>query len=134
MTPEAVMKEKDQLDDEVKKSISTQMHDLGLSVTLSIHEVEDADGSTYYKDLAAPDRESKRKEAANITASAEQSIRETKAQTNRDAKEQEITAAVKSVYRDQENNGLNAELPSRQDELSEMLFSGNLDGLANFGK
>ena len=94
MTPEAVMKEKDQLDDEVKKSISSQMRDLGLSVTLSIHEVEDADGSTYYKDLAAPDRETKRKEAANISAQAEQSIRETKAKTDQAAKEQEIAAEV----------------------------------------
>jgi integrase len=49
-------------------------------------------------------------------------------------KEQEITAAVKSVYRDQENSGNNAELPSRQQELSEMLFKGDLDGLTNFGK
>lgn len=94
MTPEEVMNGKDQLDDNVKKSISTQMHDLGFNAILSIHEVEDADNSTYFHDLAAKDRETKRREAANITAENDQQIRETKAETNRVAQEKELAAQV----------------------------------------
>ncbi len=94
MTPEEVMNGKDQLDDNVKKPISTQMHDLGFNAILSIHEVEDADNSTYFHDLAAKDRETKRREAANITAENDQQIRETKAETNRVAQEKELAAQV----------------------------------------
>ena len=94
MTPEEVMNGKDQLDDNVKKSIATQMHDLGFNAILSIHEVEDANGSTYFHDLAAKDRETKRREAANITAENDQQIRETKAETDRAAQEKELAAQV----------------------------------------
>ena len=94
MTPEEVMNGKDKLDDQVKESIAAQMKDLGFNVILSIHEVEDAQGSTYYKDLAAKDRETKRREAANITAENDQQIRETKAETDRIAQERELAAQV----------------------------------------
>ena len=94
MTPEEVMNGKDKLDDQVKESISAQMKDLGFNTILSIHEVEDAQGSTYYEDLAAKDRETKRREAANITAENDQQIRETKAETDRLAQEKELAAQV----------------------------------------
>ncbi|MBP5656029.1 hypothetical protein J6X15_00365 [Candidatus Saccharibacteria bacterium] len=94
MTPEAVMNGKDELDDEVKKQISTQMGALGFNAILSIHEVEDAADSTYYKDLAAKDRETKRRDAANISAEAEQSIREKRAVTDQAAQEKELAAKV----------------------------------------
>ena len=94
MTPEEVMNGKDKLDDQVKESIAAQMKDLGFNVILSIHEVEDAQGSTYYKDLAARDRETKRREAANITAENDQQIRETRAETDRMAQERELAAQV----------------------------------------
>lgn len=94
LTPEQVMSGKDELDDNVRKSIAAQMHDLGFDVGLSIHEVEDAMGSTYFHDLAANDRETKRREAANITAENDQQIRETKAETDRAAQEKELAAQV----------------------------------------
>lgn len=94
MTPEQVMNGKDTLDDEVKKQISDQMRELGFNTVLSIHEVLDADGSTYYKDLAAEDRETRKRDAANIAAEAEQSIREKKAVTDRIAQESELDAQV----------------------------------------
>lgn len=94
MTPEEVMNGKDKLDDQVKASIAAQMKDLGFNAILSIHEVEDAQDSTYYKDLAARDRETKRREAANITAENDQHIRETRAETDRIAQEKELAAQV----------------------------------------
>ena len=115
MTPEAVMKEKDQLDDEVKKSISSQMADLGLAVTLSIHEVEDADGSTYYSDLAAEDRETKKRDAANIAAAAKQSMREKQAETDRAAQERELDAQVAIAEKKRDTDVKKAEYKAETD-------------------
>lgn len=94
MTPEEVMNKKDALDDKIKESIQTQMKSLGFIVVLSIHEVADAPGSTYYEDLAAKDRETRKMEAANITAENNQRIRETAAETGRVAQEKEMAAEV----------------------------------------
>ena len=115
MTPEAVMKEKDQLDDEVKKSISSQMADLGLTVVLSIHEVEDADGSTYYRDLAAEDRETKKRDAANIAAAAKQSMREKEAETDRIATERELDAQVAIAEKQRDTDVRKAEFKAETD-------------------
>ncbi|MBR2750843.1 MAG: hypothetical protein IKD90_06910 [Clostridiales bacterium] len=104
MTPEEVMNGKDKLDDQVKESISTQMKDLGFNTILSIHEVEDADGSTYYKDLAAKDRETRRRDAANISAEAEQSMREKRADTDRIAQEKELDAQVAVAERQRDTD------------------------------
>ena len=104
MTPEEVMNGKDKLDDQVKESISAQMKDLGFNTILSIHEVEDADGSTYYKDLAAKDRETRRRDAANISAEAEQSMREKRADTDRIAQEKELDAQVAVAERQRDTD------------------------------
>jgi len=104
MTPEEVMNGKDKLDDQVKESISAQMMDLGFNTILSIHEVEDADGSTYYKDLAAKDRETRRRDAANISAEAEQSMREKRADTDRIAQEKELDAQVAVAERQRDTD------------------------------
>ena len=104
MTPEEVMNGKDKLDDQVKDSISAQMKDLGFNTILSIHEVEDADGSTYYRDLAARDRETRRRDAANISAEAEQSVREKRAETDRMAQEKELDAQVAVAERQRDTD------------------------------
>lgn len=104
MTPEEVMNGKDKLDDQVKESISAQMKDLGFNTILSIHEVEDAAGSTYYKDLAARDRETRRRDAANISAEAEQSMREKRAETDRMAQEKELDAQVAVAERQRDTD------------------------------
>jgi len=104
MTPEEVMNGKDKLDDQVKDSISAQMKDLGFNTILSIHEVEDAEGSTYYKDLAARDRETRRRDAANISAEADQSMREKRAETDRMAQEKELDAQVAVAERQRDTD------------------------------
>lgn len=123
MTPEEVMNGKDKLDDQVKESISAQMKDLGFNTILSIHEVEDAHGSTYYQDLAAKDRESKRREAANITAENDQQIRETKAETERIAQEKELAAQVIIAERQRDTDVKRAQFQAetaREQAKSEM--------------
>ena len=115
MRPEEVMKEKDSLDDKVKKSISEQMAELGLAVTLSIHEVEDASGSTYYQDLAAEDRESKRRDAANFTAEAQRAIREKEAETNKAARQSELEAEVEIAAKQRDADMKKAEFKAETD-------------------
>lgn len=115
MTPEQVMNGKDELDDEVKKQISTQMKELGFNTILSIHEVEDAEGSTYYQDLAAKDRETKRRDAANISAEAEQSMREKRAETDRAAQEKELDAQVAIAERKRDTDVKKAEFKAETD-------------------
>ena len=104
MTPEEVMNGKDKLDDQVKASIAAQMKDLGFNAILSIHEVDDAPEGTYYRDLAAKDRETVRREAANITAENEQSIREKKAKTGLAAQQAELDAQVAIAERQRDTD------------------------------
>lgn len=123
MTPEEVMNGKDKLDDQVKDSISAQMKDLGFNTILSIHEVEDAAGSTYYQDLAARDRETRRRDAANISAEAEQSVREKRAETDRMAQEKELDAQVAVAERQRDTDVKKAQFmaeTAREQAKSEM--------------
>ena len=115
MTPAEVMREKDQLDDKVKTSIKDQMAGLGLMVTLSIHEVDDADGSSYYKDLAAEDRESRKRDAENITAEAQRSIREKAAETNKAARQSELNAEVEIAEKQRDADMRRAEFKAETD-------------------
>lgn len=123
MTPEEVMNGKDKLDDQVKESIAAQMKDLGFNTILSIHEVEDAEESTYYKDLAARDRETRRRDAANISAEAEQSMREKRAETDRVAQEKELDAQVAVAERRRDTDVKKAQFraeTAREQAKSEM--------------
>lgn len=94
MTPKEVMVGKETLDDKVQKNISGQMAELGYKVQIYIQEVRDAAGSTYYQDLAAEDRETLKRDAANITANANREIREKEALANQKAQEAELEASV----------------------------------------
>lgn len=102
MTPQEVMIGKETLDDLVQKNISGQMDELGYKVQIYIQEVRDAQGSTYYQDLAADDRETLKRNAANITAEANQEIRKKAAETEREAKEAELESQVTIAERQKE--------------------------------
>ena len=123
MTPEEVMNGKEQLDDQVKASIASQMKDLGFNAILSIHEVEDVTSGTYYQDLAAKDREIVRRDAANISAEAEQSVREKKAMTNLAAQQAELDAQVAIAERQRDTDVRKAQFQAetaREQAKSEM--------------
>lgn len=104
MTPQEVMVGKETLDDLVQKNISTQMDELGYKVQIYIQEVRDANGSTYYQDLAAEDRETLKRNAANITAEANQEIRKKAAETERTAKEAELESQVTVAEKEKETS------------------------------
>lgn len=94
MTPKEVMTGKDTLDEAVQKNIAAQMTELGYRVQIYIQEVRDAEGSTYYYDLAAEDRENTRRNAATITAEADKDVREKQAQAEQAAKQAELASQV----------------------------------------
>lgn len=99
MTPKEVMVGKETLDEAVQKNIAEQMAELGYKVQIYIQEVRDAHNSTYYKDLAAEDRERTRQDAEKITAEAEQAIREKRASTEQAAKKAELASEVEIADR-----------------------------------
>ena len=116
MTPNEVMIGKETLDDLVQKNISGQMDELGYKVQIYIQEVRDASGSTYYQDLAAEDRESLKRDAANITAKANQAIREEAARTERAAKEAELESRVTIAEKEKETAVKEAGFKVEQDQ------------------
>lgn len=123
MTPEEVMNGKDKLDDQVKDSIAAQMKDLGFNAILSIHEVEDARDGTYYRDLAAKDRETIHMNAENIAAEAAQSMREKRAQTDLAAQQAELDAQVAIAERQRDTDVKKAQFQAetaREQAKSEM--------------
>ena len=62
MTPEQVQSDKEAFKEEIIKSVSDELSDMGLElVSLNIQDITDKYG--YYDDIAAIDREEKRKEA-----------------------------------------------------------------------
>lgn len=116
MSPKEVMVGKETLDDLVQKNISTQMAELGYKVQIYIQEVRDANGSTYYKDLAAEDRETLKRDAANITAKADQEIREKAAETERAAKEAELESQVTIAAKEKETSVKKSAFKAEQDQ------------------
>ena len=98
MTPESVLREKEEFSKRVRNSVVEEMHNLGfLLVSLNIQEVTDEQG--YYDNLAAPDREGRRREAENITADANLAIRERKASTEQAARQAELASDLSIAER-----------------------------------
>jgi len=102
MTPQEVMVGKETLDEAVQKNIASQMAELGYKVQIYIQEVRDAKDSTYYRDLAAEDREKTRQNAATITAEANQTIRQKEALTEQTAKQAELDSEVAIAERERD--------------------------------
>lgn len=94
MTPQQVMVGKETLDEAVQKNIAGQMAELGYKVQIYIQEVRDAKDSTYYRDLAAEDRERTRQSAATIAAEANQNIRQKQALAEQAARQSELDSEV----------------------------------------
>ncbi|MDR2504671.1 MAG: hypothetical protein LBD16_01055 [Oscillospiraceae bacterium] len=102
MTPEQVLREKEAFSANVKKSVTEEMANMGyLLVSLNIQDVTDKFG--YFENVSAKDKEAKRREAANILAEANQSIRERAALSDQSAKEAELKAELSIAERQRDN-------------------------------
>lgn len=93
MTPEAVVQDKETFSTNVTANAKERMRELGFDlVNLNIAEVSDKNG--YFGDLAAEDREAKRRKAANIKAESDRDVRVVGANANQTAKDAEIAAQL----------------------------------------
>ncbi len=104
MTPQQVMVGKETLDEAVQKNIASQMTELGYKVQIYIQEVRDARDSTYYRDLAAEDREKTRQSAATIAAEADQNIRQKQALAEQAARQSELDSDVAVAERERDTS------------------------------
>ena len=101
MTPEEVVKNRDELKKRVTESAAVAMLEFGFRlIDLSPNDVKDS--NDHYLHLAAKDREEKRREAANLTATENKTIAEVAAQTEKASESARIAKdlAVAEMERD----------------------------------
>ena len=118
MEPIEVMVGKEELDQAVQKNIADDMAELGYTVQLYIQEVKDTPNSEYFANVAAEDRENTRRNAANITATNNQSIREREAETNKAAKDAELKAEVEIAEKTRDTEVRKAEFKAETDRAN----------------
>lgn len=103
MTPEEVATKKEQFKQTVQETVADELKDMGLKlISLNIGEVTDNNG--YYADIAAQDREEKRKEAEKVKAMANQQIRQQSAESEKVAKQSELDTELQIAEKNRDND------------------------------
>ena len=114
LTPEQVLREKDAFSNKIRNSVAEEMSNMGfMLVSLNIQDVTDHNG--YFDHLATEDMEAKRQEAAMVTASAEQAIRQRHAEAEKLAKETELLSELAVAKRQRDNAVGMAEMKTETD-------------------
>lgn len=117
MTPEQVQNDKETFKEEIIKSVSDELEDMGLElVSLNIQDITDNYG--YYDDIAAIDREEKRKEAEKVRATANQQIREQNAVSEKIAKQSELSTELQIAEKNRDNSLKKAEFKAETDKAN----------------
>ena len=103
MSPEEVATKKEQFKQTVQETVADELKDMGLKlISLNIGEVTDNNG--YYEDIAATDREEKRKEAEKVKAMANQQIRQQTAESEKIAKQSELDTELQIAEKNRDND------------------------------
>lgn len=103
MTPEQVQGDMETFKKSIIETVADELDDMGLElVSLNIQDITDNKG--YYDDIAAIDREEKRKEAEKIKATANQQIRQQKAESEKAAKHSELASELEIAEKAKEND------------------------------
>lgn len=103
MTPEQVQNDKETFKEAIMKSVADELDEMGLElVSLNIQDITDNNG--YYDDIAAIDREEKRKEAEKIKAMANQQIRQQSAESEKIAKQSELDTELQIAEKNRDND------------------------------
>ena len=103
MTPEQVQNDKDAFKEAIVGAVSDELREMGLElVSLNIQDITDNNG--YYDDIAAIDREEKRKEAEKVRATANQQIREQNAESDKIATQKELDTKLQIAEKQKEND------------------------------
>lgn len=117
LTPEQVQSDLEGFKAAVKESVEDELLEMGLTlVSLNIADVTDHNG--YYDDLAAKDREAKRREAAKVRAEADQQIREAEAEADKIAKQRELEAELAVAEKERDNSLRMAEFKIEKDRAN----------------
>lgn len=103
LTPEQVQNDKETFKEEIMKSVKDELDEMGLElVSLNIQDITDNNG--YYDDIAAIDREEKRKEAEKVKAMANQQIRQQSAESEKVAKQSELETELQIAEKNRDND------------------------------
>ena len=115
MNPEDVLKDKQKFTDKVKEIVADEMVKMGMElVSLNIQDITDNNG--YYDNMAAPDMQEKRKIAETTTAQVDQEVRTKKAETEKTAKQNELTSQLEIAEKERDNKLKLAEFRSQTDK------------------
>lgn len=117
MTPEQVQNDMETFKDSIVNSVADELADMGLElVSLNIQDITDTNG--YYDDIAAIDREEKRKEAEKIKAVADQQIRQQTAESEKIAKQSELETELQIAEKNRDNNLKKASFKAETDKAN----------------
>lgn len=117
MTPEQVQNDKETFKEAIVESVSDELADMGLElVSLNIQDITDNYG--YYDDIAALDREEKRKEAEKVKATANQQIRQQNAESEKAAKYSELETELQIAEKNRDNSLKQAEFKAETDKAN----------------
>lgn len=117
LTPEQVQSDKESFKSAVAEAVTDELREMGLElVSLNIQDVTDRNG--YYDDLAAQDREEKRRDAEKVRAVAEQQIREQHAESDKIATQRELDTNLAIEEKTRDNNLKKAEFKAEVDRAN----------------
>ena len=117
LTPEQVQNDKETFKNEIMKSVSDELDEMGLElVSLNIQDITDNNG--YYDDIAAIDREEKRKEAEKVRAMANQQIRQQTAESEKIATHSELDTELQIAEKAKDNSLKKAEFKTETDKAN----------------
>lgn len=117
LTPEQVQNDKEAFKEEIIKAVSDELKDMGLvMVSLNIQDITDNYG--YYDDIAALDREEKRKEAEKVRATVDQQVRQQKTESERVAKQSELDTELQIAEKNRDNNLKKAAFKAETDKAN----------------
>lgn len=117
MTPENVLRNKEEFKRNVEETVADEMQKMGMElVSLNIQDISDPNG--YFDDIAAVDMADKKKVAQNKKAVVEQEIREQAAASEKSAKEKELASALSVAEKERDNALRIAEFKTETDKAN----------------
>ena len=117
LTPEQVQNDKETFKDEIMKSVKDELDEMGLElVSLNIQDITDNYG--YYDDIAAIDREQKKRDAEKTKAIADQEIRQQTAESERIAAEAELSSSLAVAEKKRDNDIKKAAFKAETDKAN----------------
>lgn len=117
MTPEAVLRDKAEFSLKVRETVEDEMKNMGMElVSLNIQDI--SDNNHYYANIAALDMEDKRLAAENKRADIDREVRKTRAESDRDASQNELEAKLAIAEKQRDNDLRRAEFKAETDKAN----------------